>query len=146
MRPILIILSALLFSFSGLIGQTKVKSPVKKAITHKIVFQMVSKDTADHNALVRQLFNIRKLAPNTKLEVVCHGPGLTFIQKNKSLVLDKLNELAETNVDFVGCEFTMSQKNITRDQLMEKCRTVPGGILEIVDKQDKGWSYIKAGY
>jgi len=146
MRPILIVLSALLFSVGGLSGQTKVKSSVKKTKTHKIVFQMVSKDTADHNALVRQLFNIRNLAPTTKLEVVCHGPGLTFIQKNKSLVLDKLNELADVKVDFVGCEFTMTQKNVTRDQLMEKCRTVPGGILEIVDKQDKGWSYIKAGY
>ncbi|MBL0102122.1 MAG: DsrE family protein [Saprospiraceae bacterium] len=113
---------------------------------HKIVFQMVSKDTADHNAMVRQLFNIQKLAPDTKLEVVCHGPGINFIQKEKSLVLSKLEELASSNVDFVACEFTMQQKNIKKEQLMDKCRTVPGGILEIVEKQEQGWSYIKAGY
>lgn len=136
----------LLLSVGGLIAQVKEKTNAKKSKTFKIVFQMVSKDTADHNAMVRQLFNIQKLAPDTKLEVVCHGPGLTFIQKDKSLVLDKLNELADAKVDFVGCEFTMAQKNISRDQLMERCRTVPGGILEIVYKQNKGWSYIKAGY
>ena len=108
---------------------------------------MVSKDTADHNAMVRQLSNIQNLAPGTKLEVVCHGPGMSFIHKEKSLVLDKLKDLvASYKVDFVGCEFTMQQKNIKREQLLEECRTVPGGILEIVQKQEKGWSYIKAGF
>ncbi len=131
----------------SLVAQNKVRSDSKKAKTYKIVFQMVSKDTVDHNALVRQLFNIQKLAPGTKLEVVCHGPGMSFIHKEKSLVLDKLKDLSGLHkVDFVGCEFTMQQKNIKREQLLDECRTVPGGILEIVDKQAKGWSYIKSGY
>ena len=146
MKHLLILFFSFLFSLGALGAQSIEKSKTKKAQTHKIIFQLVSKDTADQNALVRQLFHIQKLAPDTKLEVVCHGPGLTFIQKDKSLVLDKLNELAISKVDFVGCEFTMAQRNISRDQLMDRCRTVPGGILEIVYKQNKGWSYIKAGY
>jgi len=113
---------------------------------HRIVFQMVSKDTADHNALVRQISNILKLEPAASVEVVCHGPGLQFIQKGKSLVMDRLSALAAQKVDFVGCEFTMQQKNIKREQLLDACRTVPGGILEIVYRQEEGWSYIKAGY
>lgn len=131
----------ILFNSSAQSGKSKVRPK-----PHRIVFQMVSKDTADHNAMVRQLYNIKRLSPDTRLEVVCHGPGLTFIQKDKSLVLDKLAELAAEKADFVGCEFTMQQKGIRRDQLMDACRTVPGGILEIVEKQEKGWSYIKAGY
>ncbi len=146
MRPIIIIFLAFLFSMSGLMAQNNAKSRVKKNQTHKIVFQMVSKDTADHNAMVRQLNNILKLSPETKLEVVCHGPGLSFIHKDKSLVLNDLGDLANKKVDFVACEFTMQQKNVKREQLLDQCRTVPGGILEIVAKQEKGWSYIKAGY
>lgn len=147
MRPLLFLFLAILMSTGSLTAQNTKKGNEKKSKTHKIVFQMVSKDTADHNALVRQLFNIQKLAPGTKLEVVCHGPGMNFIHKEKSLVLENLKVLAQThNVDFVACEFTMQQKNITREQLMEECRTVPGGILEIVAKQEKGWSYIKSGY
>jgi intracellular sulfur oxidation DsrE/DsrF family protein len=131
----------------SLSAQSKGKAESKKAKTHKIIFQMVSKDTADHNAMVRQLNNLQRLAPGTKLEVVCHGPGMSFIHKDKSLVLTDLKDLAEKyKVDFVGCEFTMQQKNIKREQLLGECRTVPGGILEIVQKQEKGWSYIKAGY
>ena len=70
MRPIMMILLAILFSLTGLNAQNKNKSKVKKPQVHKIVFQMVSKDTADHNAMVRQLSNILKLAPGTRLEVV----------------------------------------------------------------------------
>ena len=81
---------AFLFSMSGLMAQNNTKLGVKKNQMHKIVFQMVSKDTADHNAMVRQLNNILKLSPGTKLEVVCHGPGLSFIHKDKSLVLNDL--------------------------------------------------------
>lgn len=131
---------------SSLNAQNKGKVNGKKSHVSKIVFQMVSKDTSDHNAMVRQLFNIKKLRPNTLLEVVCHGPGMSFIHKEKSLVLTKLSDLAAQKVDFVACEFTMQQKNISKDQLLNEARTVPGGILEIVDKQDAGWRYIKAGY
>jgi len=147
MRPLFMLALAFFLIIGGLNAQTKGKSKLKSKKQHKIVFQMVSSDTSDHNTLVRQLFNIQKLAPGTLLEVVCHGPGINFIHKDKSLVLDKLAELVTiSKVDFVACEFTMQQKNIKREQLMDKCRTVPGGILEIVDKQDKGWRYIKAGH
>ena len=146
MKTLLVLIFGLLLSNGVMMAQAKSKIETKKAKTHKIIFQMVSKDTADHSALVRQIFNIQKLAPGTKIEVVCHGPGLSFIQKGKSLVLDKLAELAAAKVDFVGCEFTMTQKNIARDQLMDQCRTVPGGILEIVERLEKNWNYIKAGY
>ncbi len=140
----ILVLFSSLFFLTAAFGQGGPKT--KQAKAHRIVFQLVSKDTADHNAMVRQLNNILKLAPDTKLEVVCHGPGLTFIQKDKSKVLDQLETLAAKKVDFVACEFTMQQKNISREQLMDACRTVPGGILEIVSKEERGWSYIKAGY
>lgn len=144
MRTFIIFILGILLSIGTLSAQSKAKS--SKAKNHKIVFQMVSKDTTDHSALMRQLSNILNLAPGTKLEVVCHGPGLSILIKDKSMVQDKLASLAAQKVDFVACEFTMSQKNIARDQLIDACRTVPGGILEIVGKQEKGWSYIKSGY
>ena len=58
MRSVIMIFIAFLFSMSGLMAQNNTKAGVKKTQMHKIVFQMVSKDTADHNAMVRQLNNI----------------------------------------------------------------------------------------
>jgi intracellular sulfur oxidation DsrE/DsrF family protein len=147
MRPLIFLFLAMVMTTGLLSAQNTKKGNAKKPKTHKIIFQMVSKDTADHSAMVRQLYNLQRLAPGTKLEVVCHGPGMNFIHKDKSLVLSDLKDLVSKHkVDFVGCEFTMQQKNIKREQLLDECRTVPGGILEIVEKQEKGWSYIKAGY
>ncbi|MBK9733811.1 MAG: DsrE family protein [Saprospiraceae bacterium] len=124
----------------------QIKTEKGKSHNHKIVFQMVSKDTADHAALIRQIKNILNLEPHCKVEVVCHGPGINILMKEKTTVLLKIIELSLNKVDFVACEFTMSQKNIVRTDLIDVCRTVPGGILEIVYKQEKGWSYIKSGY
>lgn len=146
MKHLFLILLAVLMTVLSVSAQSKGKPSKRNHRAHRIVFQMVSKDTADHNAMVRQLFNIQKLSPDSKLEVVCHGPGLSFIHKEKSLVLQKLADLAVAKVDFVACEFTMQQKNVKKEQLLDQCRTVPGGILEIVEKQDQGWRYIKAGY
>ena len=39
---------------------------------HKIIFQLVSQDTSDHSTLI-QLTNLKKLAPKSQIEVVCHG-------------------------------------------------------------------------
>jgi len=146
MRPIFMICLAVLFALNGIHAQGKKQGKNQTSNKYKIVFQMVSKDTSDHSALIRQIKNILKLEPTTKVEVVCHGPGINIILKEKTLVGSDIHELAIKKVDFVGCEYTMFQKNIQRDQLIEDCRTVPGGIMEIVYKQEKGWRYIKSGY
>ncbi|MEZ4910259.1 MAG: DsrE family protein [Saprospiraceae bacterium] len=125
-----------------IIGQGNAVVSNKK---HKIIFQMASKDTTDHSALIRQLNNLKKLAPKSQLEVVCHGPGLQLIHKEKSNYTRQVESLISNGVDFVACEFTMQQKKVKKEQLIAKTRTVPGGILEIVEKEEKGWSYIKAG-
>ncbi len=111
----------------------------------KIIFQVTTNDTMSYSALSRQLNNIITAAPKAQIEVMCHGPGMNLIHKEKSNVLPQIKALAARGIDFVGCEFTMKQKNIKREQLMDECRTVPGGILEIVDKQNQGYAYIKAG-
>ncbi|MBC7884085.1 MAG: DsrE family protein [Saprospiraceae bacterium] len=144
MRRFILLVMIAVYAVPHLSGQ--IKSGVTKVKTHKIIFQMVSKDTADHTTLMRQIDNIVTLEPKSKLEVVCHGPGISMLMKDKSVVHDKLMVYASKKVDFVACEFTMTQKNISREQLVDVCRTVPGGILEIVYKQEKGWNYIKSGF
>lgn len=120
-------------------------SSVNQEYAPKIIFQVATSDTMAHGALTRQLNNIITAAPKAQIEVMCHGPGMSFIHKEKSTVLNTLSDLAERGIDFVGCEFTMKMKNIKREQLLNEARTVPGGILEIVDKQNQGYAYIKAG-
>jgi uncharacterized protein len=121
-------------------GQT----PIGKQ--HKIVFQLTTDDTLAHKALMKQLNNITTVTPDTKIEVVCHGPGLNMLLKTKSVVGDKIIQLKKKDIVFVACEFSMSEKNISKDKMISEAGYVKYGILEIVTRQEEGWSYIKAGF
>ena len=113
---------------------------------HKIVFQLTVNDTLAHKALMKQLGNILSVAPDTKIEIVCHGPGLEMLQVGKSKVAEKVAAFAVKGVDFRACEFSMKERKVDKSQILPSAGFVEAGIIEIVSKQEKGWSYIKAGF
>ncbi len=112
----------------------------------KIVLHLQSADTVVHKSLVNQVGNIKKAMPEAEIEVVCHGPGLEFLLKKKSTYVNRIHKMNLTDVSFVGCEFTMSQKNIKRDDLVPFATTVPYGLVEIIQKQKENWNYVKLGF
>lgn len=119
------------------------KSQIKK---HRIVMQLTSSDPNVHKGLIKQLTNLKKGWGDTVvIEVVCHGPGIEFLMTEKTAYKEEINSLRERGVDFVACENTMREKQISREQLLSELRFVVMGIGEIVLKQEEGWSYIKAG-
>lgn len=76
---------------------------------------MASDDTLVHKALMKQLNNIVTVAPETKIEVVVQGGGLTMLMINKTIVQEKSAQLKKKNVEFVACEFSMTDKKITKE-------------------------------
>ncbi|MDX1907953.1 MAG: DsrE family protein [Bacteroidia bacterium] len=113
---------------------------------HRIVFQMTSADSTVHKAFIRQLGNIISVAPDARIEVVCHGPGLDMVLSEQSRVKKGIADMSAKGIVFVGCEFTLKQRNLTREALTSGVGTVPSAIIEIVTKQEEGWSYIKSGF
>ena len=100
----------LLFSFFFLISAS-INAQADTTKEHKIVFQLQSSDTTAHKALMKQLNNILTNFPNAKIEVVCHGPGLNMLVTDKTIVADKIEKLATRGIQFVACEFSMSERN-----------------------------------
>jgi uncharacterized protein len=119
-------------------GQTK---PVK------IVFDVTSKDTLTHQAVLRHVNTMASSYPNSNFEVVVYGAAVSMFQKEKSTVSKDI-ETASTkkNVSFVACEQAMKKYNIDKSQLLPGVTTVQDGILEIVMKQGEGWGYIKESH
>lgn len=116
----------------------------KKA--HKIVFQLSTGDTLAHKALMKQLNNIKSVAPDTKIEVVCHGPGLDMLVAGKTTVLKGIQNATDKGVVFIACEFSIKERKVERSSIIAEAGFVAAGILEIVLKQEEGWSYIKSGF
>ena len=111
-----------------------------------VVLHLQSADSLVHKALVSQISNLKKSLPDATIELVCHGPGLEFLLKEKSRYVNRLNKLQLKDVTLVGCEFTMSQRNYKKEDLVSFAETVPLGIAEIVKKQAAGWLYVKMGF
>jgi intracellular sulfur oxidation DsrE/DsrF family protein len=114
---------------------------------HKIVFDFAKGDTASFAMIVRHAKNIMTASATAKLEVMCHGPGLDILLKDKTTVQKEIEELHEKfNVVFAACEATMKRRGIDKNQLLPQAVTVPLANLELSSKQQEGWSYIKSGY
>ena len=141
----LILLSVISVFFMGnILAQTTPSVPNLKK--YKIVIQLTNGDTAVHRATVKQIFNALAAAPNSKIEVVCHNNGISFLQTAKTFQGDKIKELKSKGVVFVACENTLRERKIDKTEIVPEAGFVPAGIIEVVDKQTKGWSYLKAGF
>lgn len=138
MKVLYTLLFALLFTgFSSIYAQTESE--------HKVVFQLVNGDSLSQAGLIKNLNNLTAGWPELQIEVVCHGPGISFLHQKKSMFLPQIEALSEKGVDFVACANTMKAKNIPESAISKSARIVPMGIKEIVLKQEQNWSYIKAG-
>ena len=96
---------------------------------HKIIFQLVNGDTSSHKVLMKQFGNILSIAPDTKIEVVCHGPGIDMMMQEKSIVINKIKEFKEKGVVFNVCEFSLKERKVDKSKLIEQSTFVPAGIL-----------------
>lgn len=111
-----------------------------------VVLHVQTQDTLVYKSIVSQVSNIKKEMPDAKIEVVCHGPGIGFLLIKNATYVNKLHQLSFKDVSLVGCEFTMKQRNIKRDELVPFAVTVPSGIVEILKKEQEHWLYIKLGF
>ncbi|SHE31355.1 hypothetical protein SAMN05444008_101119 [Cnuella takakiae] len=131
-------------------AQQAKKTPVQSTQVqnnHKVVMQLSSADTSEHRGLMNNLKHLKEgWGDSVMVEVVVHGPGIDLVTKGKSTQQQALQAMMAKGVKFVVCRNTMKQKNITEEQILPNVGFVPMGIGEIIQKQEQGWSYLKAGF
>jgi intracellular sulfur oxidation DsrE/DsrF family protein len=114
---------------------------------HRVVFEITSADSADYRVVLRSVNNVLKDAPGTKVEIVCHGPAIFMLVKEKTVLSDIMQELQnKQGVSFAACANSMRKNNLEKSQLIPVATVVPNGVMEVVSKQEEGWSYIKSGH
>ncbi len=113
---------------------------------YKVVFDITSSDSTDHQSLIRWLTGISKSNPNAQMEVVLYGRSLPMVTTGKSGMADEVQQLAKNkNIAFRVCEIAMKKHQLSKSDLLPGVETVPDAIAEIVQRQTEGWGYIKAG-
>ena len=113
---------------------------------HRIIMQLTSGDTLVHKNLMKQFKNMKEAAPTIQIEVVCHGPGMDLLMSDRSIVQAKVKEFAAQGIVFLACDNTIRERNLDPAKVLSEAGHVKAGIIHIVERQEDGWSYIKAGF
>jgi intracellular sulfur oxidation DsrE/DsrF family protein len=136
MRQILLLIAIVLCSVVQVVAQAK---------DYRVVFDITSKDTNVHKAVIRWCNEILNSEPGARLEVVYYGQSLEMITQGKSVVAPQVTRLiTEKKVAFTVCGTAMKRWNIDKSQLLPGVGIVPDGIYEILQRQREGYGYIKA--
>jgi intracellular sulfur oxidation DsrE/DsrF family protein len=111
---------------------------------HRVLFALTSPEEADWNLTMGNIRNLLKLLPDAEVEVVSYGPGIMMVAKTSSVASD-ITALQGQHVKFVACQNAMRARKLTVADLVDGVTPVPAGIVEVVTKEEEGWTYIKAG-
>jgi intracellular sulfur oxidation DsrE/DsrF family protein len=79
---------------------------------------------------------------NVQIEIVAYGPGLAML-KTGSSVAPRIDESVLSGMTISACENTMANQKVTRDQILPGVTFVPAGVVEIMRKQQQGWTYLR---
>lgn len=107
---------------------------------------MASGDTAQQRVLYNQINNVLAEAPDTKIEVIFHSLAVYAMLKDTGYFKTQINTLYKQGVVFAVCNNSLKKRNIDKARVIPEAIIVPVAILEIVQKQEEGRAYIKAGF
>lgn len=111
---------------------------------NRVVIQVSDNDPQKWNLALNNAQNLQKHygKDNVQVEIVAYGPGLNMLKAN-SKVAGRVNAALDSSVDIAACGTTMKKMKLTKNDLIGGMRVVPGGIVEISDRQQQGWTYIR---
>jgi len=111
---------------------------------HGIVLHVTDSIPAKWNQALNNAANLQKALgkENVEVEIVVNGPGLDMMMFD-SVVANRMTTAIHDGVNLLACGSTMKAKKVTQKDLHEGVKVVPGGVIEIMKKQEAGWTYIK---
>jgi uncharacterized protein len=136
-----------------LVGRAKPASAAS-AKTHRVAMHV---DDNDAERMTMALNNARnvieaysKTGEAAEIEIVAYGPGLHMLRADTSPVKEQLKGFLDgkSAVSFAACANTMAGMKKREGHDIEliaspRIRVVPAGVVQLVERQEQGWSYIK---
>ena len=110
----------------------------------KVIFQVSDPDPKKWNLALNNLNNVQEALGKDKVdaELVVYGPGIGML-KMESKVGNRVNAANKDGVKIVACENTMHNMKLTKDDMLASISYVPGGVIELMEKQKEGYAYIR---
>jgi intracellular sulfur oxidation DsrE/DsrF family protein len=111
----------------------------------RIVLSLSERDPVRVNEVIGNIGNIQRYygTDNVRIALVVFGPGVRALLKDESSVKPRIAGLVSIGVEVLACAATMASLHKTQTDLVDGVRIVPNGIPEIVERQARGWIYVR---
>ena len=109
-----------------------------------VVIQVSEADPAKWEMALINARNVRKAYAdqNVGVEIVAYGPGLKMLREDSSVAAG-LADAKQNGIKLLACGNTMQMTRTTREQLNSVVEIVPAGIVEIMERQQDGYAYVR---
>jgi hypothetical protein len=110
----------------------------------KVILQVSDADVAKWNLALNNVKNVQQAigADKVDAEIVVYGPGIGML-KSDSVVANRIEEAKKAGVTIVACGTTMKGMKLTDADMLPNTAYVPAGVVELMHKQQAGFSYIR---
>jgi intracellular sulfur oxidation DsrE/DsrF family protein len=113
--------------------------------THsRVVIQVSDGEATKWNLALNNAHNIQADlgTANVDIEIVAYGPGIGML-KLDSPVANRISEMTTAGVKIMACENTMHGQGLAPSDMLNGIGYVGSGVVEIMQRQEHGWSYIR---
>lgn len=139
-------LFSIILFLSFVLGETEFAEP-KPSIDNprKIVFPITKGDDESINHVLSSANNVLKFYGPEKVQIaiICYSKGIRTLLKKEKKIAVRVRSLMTYDVEFIACGNTMRTKGIKKEDLLEGVEVVTAGIVELVERDLKGWIYIR---
>lgn len=117
---------------------------VAPSAKNRVVMQVSDNDPGKWNLALNNAKNLQADlgAANVEIEIVAYGPGIAML-KTESIVGNRIGEALGHGVKVSACENTMHGQKLVRADMLDGIGYVPAGVVEIMQKQQQGWAYLR---
>ena len=111
---------------------------------NRVVMQVSDADHAKWNLALNNARNLQADlgAANVAIEIVAYGPGIGML-KADSVVGNRIGEALGHGVKVAACENTMRGQKLQKSDMLDGIGYVAAGVVEIMQKQQDGWAYLR---
>jgi len=112
----------------------------------KFVFPITAWDREEINHILGSANNVIKFygVDNTEVVIVAYSQGIkSLLKHHDSGIARRVRSLMTYDVEFIACGNTMETLRIKEKELLEGVEVVTAGIVELIERQLRGYIYIR---
>ena len=138
----------LLFIFMSLISAETEFAEPKPSMENprKFIFPITKWNSDEINHILGSANNVIKFygVDNTEVVIVAYSQGIKALLKHRdNKIRKRVLSLMTYDVEFIACANTMKTLKIDKKDLLEDVEIVTAGIVELIERQLRGYIYIR---